>query len=139
MRKLEQYTPPEWAARLSSVPDQVVRLAMRPTPVEKWNLPSADIWIKRDDLTGCALSGNKIRKLEFLLAEALSTGCDAVITCGGIQSNHCRATAMAARSLGMQPVLFLRGRPSCFRHSIKTEYKRSQRGSAAVRGWIAVF
>ncbi|MDD3604340.1 MAG: D-cysteine desulfhydrase family protein, partial [Kiritimatiellae bacterium] len=47
-----------------------MRLAMRPTPLEKWKLPAADIWIKRDDLTGCALSGNKVRKLEFLLAEA---------------------------------------------------------------------
>jgi len=107
MITLEQYAAPEWAAGLSSAPDRVMRLAMRPTPLEKWKLPAADIWIKRDDLTGCALSGNKVRKLEFLLAEASSAGCDTVITCGGIQSNHCRATAAAAVAAGMIPHLFL--------------------------------
>jgi D-cysteine desulfhydrase len=71
----------------------------------------APVWIKRDDQTGSDLSGNKIRKLEFLLAEALERRCDVVITCGGIQSNHCRATAVAARRLGMDSVLFLRGDP----------------------------
>jgi D-cysteine desulfhydrase len=50
-----------------------------------------------------------VRKLEFLLAEALAHKCDVVLTCGGIQSNHCRATAVAARSLGLDSVLFLRG------------------------------
>jgi D-cysteine desulfhydrase len=65
--------------------------------------------IKRDDQTGSDLSGNKVRKLEFLLAEALAEQCDIVITCGGIQSNHCRATAIAARRLGMDSLLFLRG------------------------------
>ncbi|MDE0841388.1 MAG: pyridoxal-phosphate dependent enzyme, partial [Porticoccaceae bacterium] len=49
------------------------------------------IWIKRDDMTGCATSGNKVRKLEFLLGDAIRQGCDSIITCGGIQSNHCRA------------------------------------------------
>ena len=69
----------------------------------------APIWIKRDDETGSDFSGNKIRKLEFLLAEALERRCDVVITCGGIQSNHCRATAVAARRIGLDSVLFLRG------------------------------
>ena len=67
-----------------------------------------EISIKRDDLTGGVLAGNKIRKLEYLLAEAKRKGATHVITCGGVQSNHCRATAWAARKLGMQPVLILR-------------------------------
>jgi D-cysteine desulfhydrase len=54
------------------------------------------------------LSGNKIRKLGFLLADAKAQGCDIVLTCGGIQSNHCRATAIAARQIGMDSLLFLR-------------------------------
>ena len=67
-----------------------------------------EIFIKRDDLTGSALSGNKIRKLEFALADAKAKGCDTVITCGGEQSNHCRATAVAATMTGMKTLLLLR-------------------------------
>jgi D-cysteine desulfhydrase len=59
-------------------------------------------------MTGSVLGGNKIRKLEFLLADALERGCDSVITSGSLQSNHCRATALAARQLGLQPHLLLR-------------------------------
>lgn len=70
-----------------------------------------ELFCKHDELTGFITSGNKIRKLEYLMKDALEKKVDTVFTCGGIQSNHCRATAMAARSLGMQPVLFLRGRP----------------------------
>jgi len=69
------------------------------------------LWIKRDDLTGFGLSGNKVRKLEFLLAAAIHQQAKAVITCGGLQSNHCRATAVAARQLGLEPILLLRGEP----------------------------
>lgn len=69
-----------------------------------------ELFCKHDELTGFTTSGNKIRKLEYLLKAALEEKADTVITCGGIQSNHCRATAVAARSLGMKPVLFLRGR-----------------------------
>ena len=61
-----------------------------------------------DDLTGMQLSGNKVRKLEFLLSEALDLGHDSVITIGGIQSNHARATAVAAKLLGLQCHLILR-------------------------------
>ena len=68
----------------------------------------ARIWLKRDDQTGSELSGNKVRKLEYLLAEALSQNATHVITCGGEQSNHARATALAAAQLGMQSVLILR-------------------------------
>jgi D-cysteine desulfhydrase len=67
-----------------------------------------EIYFKRDDLTGSELSGNKIRKLEFLLAEAKAQGAGTVITCGGAQSNHCRATALAATRLGFKSVLLLR-------------------------------
>ncbi|MBK8251896.1 MAG: D-cysteine desulfhydrase family protein [Polyangiaceae bacterium] len=67
-----------------------------------------DLWIKRDDSTGGAESGNKVRKLEYLLADAVQQGANVVITCGGIQSNHARATALCAAALGMRAVLFLR-------------------------------
>lgn len=61
-----------------------------------------NIWIKRDDNTGLAIGGNKARKLEFLLAEAMQQGCDTLITTGGPQSNHCRMTAAAAVKAGME-------------------------------------
>lgn len=67
-----------------------------------------DLWVKRDDMTGGAESGNKLRKLELLFAEALARGATHVVTCGGIQSNHARATALVAASLGMRCVLLLR-------------------------------
>ena len=72
------------------------------------------IWVKRDDLTGFGLSGNKVRKLEFCIGDALAQDCDTLITCGGVQSNHCRATAVAARQLGLDVHLVLRadGPPS---------------------------
>ena len=68
-------------------------LAQLPTPLQPLDRLSAQfsgprIWVKRDDLTDCALSGNKIRKLEFTLARALAQGCDTLITCGGVQSNE---------------------------------------------------
>jgi D-cysteine desulfhydrase len=95
-----------------------VELARLPTPVQP--LPRAtaalgappgtvELWVKRDDLTGAVLSGNKIRKLEFLFADALAQGADTVLTCGGAQSNHARATALAAARLGLRAHLILRG------------------------------
>ena len=66
------------------------------------------IWIKRDDETGTELMGNKVRKLEYLMADAVEQGATHVITCGGEQSNHARATAFAAARLGLQSVLVLR-------------------------------
>ena len=89
-----------------------INLAQSPTPVQP--LPrlgeklGVDLYVKRDDLTGAALSGNKIRKLEFVLADALARQADTVITCGGAQSNHCRATAVAAARLGLNCRLLLR-------------------------------
>tara|TARA_R110002073_G_scaffold25378_26_gene84278 strand:+ start:4114 stop:5106 length:993 start_codon:yes stop_codon:yes gene_type:complete len=94
-----------------------ISLARLPTPLqpltrfcEKHGLPP--IWIKRDDLTDAAASGNKLRKLEFSVAEALKQGATALITCGGLQSNHCRATAIVAASLGLKCHLLLRGEPT---------------------------
>jgi len=93
--------------------DQREDLAILPTPVHKLERFSkevgAEVWFKRDDLTHYLASGNKIRKLEYLFHKAKSSGARAVVTCGGIQSNHARATAAICRMIGMKPVLFLRG------------------------------
>jgi D-cysteine desulfhydrase len=91
-------------------------LAHTPTPLnllerasERWGRGHR-LWVKRDDLTGCTLSGNKVRKLEYITAHAQDNGYDTLITCGGIQSNHCRATAFAGAQLDMPVHLLLRGR-----------------------------
>ena len=89
-------------------------LAQIPTPLQPLRRLSAalggpTIWVKRDDLTGCLTSGNKVRKLEFVLAEALSKGADTIITVGGLQSNHCRTTAVLCAQLGLHCHLLLRG------------------------------
>ncbi len=83
-----------------------VRLAHLPTPIEPLpNLSRAlggpELWIKRDDQTGLATGGNKARKLEFLIAQALEAGADTVITAGSTQSNHARQTAAAAARCGL--------------------------------------
>jgi D-cysteine desulfhydrase len=92
---------------------EALSLARLPTPLTRLDRLSGDvgveIWVKRDDLTGFGLSGNKVRKLDLLLGEAIDEGADTVITCGGLQSNHCRAVAVAARQLGLTPHLLLRG------------------------------
>ncbi len=91
-----------------------VKIAAIPTPIDRlshWSRElGVDLYIKRDDMTGSDLSGNKGRKLEFHFAEAQARGCNVVVTCGGAQSNHARATAIAARRLGMDAVLILRSR-----------------------------
>lgn len=90
-----------------------LNLAHLPTPIQKLSHLSeqygTNIWVKRDDLTGSATSGNKVRKLEFTLAKAKSEGAKVIITCGGIQSNHCRATAILGAQLGFKVHLILRG------------------------------
>eukprot|EP00906_Rhabdomonas_costata_P021727 RCo031508 len=94
------YTPPDFAARLPNVPRARVRLASVPTRVHglpRLRLPPEgprEVLVKRDDETGSLMSGNKVRKLEFLLAEALEKGFSSVVTVGGVQSNHARATAV---------------------------------------------
>ena len=94
-----------------SFPPQI-NLARLPTPMQPLRRLSekfgVELYIKRDDLTGAALSGNKIRKLEFVLADALAQKADTLITCGGTHSNHCRATAIAAAMLGLNCRLLLR-------------------------------
>jgi D-cysteine desulfhydrase len=93
---------------------QRVAIAHLPTPIERLDrlskhLGGPEIIIKRDDLTGLATGGNKTRKLEFLVAEALAKGCDHLITTGAPQSNHCRQTAAAAAQFGLGCSLVLRG------------------------------
>lgn len=73
----------------------------------RWPGSQRCVWIKRDDQTGCATAGNKIRKLCYLLAQAQELGADTILTCGRAQSNHCRATALAAARLGLNSELFL--------------------------------
>jgi D-cysteine desulfhydrase len=88
-------------------------LANLPTPiVEMKNLARLmgiqRILLKRDDLTGLETSGNKIRKLEYILADAVASGANTLVTNGGFQSNHCRATAALGARLGMKVRLLLR-------------------------------
>ena len=100
-----------------SYPDRL-NLAQIPTPFHRLDrlteqlrsqgAQCPQLWIKRDDQTGNLTSGNKVRKLEFLLAEARAQGCDTLITSGGVQSNHCRATAVLGTQLGFRVHLLLR-------------------------------
>lgn len=97
--------------------DQIprVELALTPTPLQHLQRLSrhtgVDFWMKRDDLTGdMGLGGNKVRKLEYLLGAAVAVGATHVLTTGGPQSNHARATAAAAAKLGLKCVLVLAGR-----------------------------
>lgn len=92
-----------------------VRLGHLPTPLEPMHRLSAHLggprlWIKRDDCTGLATGGNKTRKLEYLVADALQQGADTLITLGALQSNHARQTAAAAAKLGLACVLVLEDR-----------------------------
>ena len=97
-------------ARVPHVP-----LAQLPTPLEPLPRLSAAlggprIWVKRDDQTGLAMGGNKVRKLEYLLAEAQEVDADIVLTTGATQSNHCRQTAAAAARLGLDCELLIEHR-----------------------------
>lgn len=92
------------------------RLAFLPTPIAELPRLSASlggprIWVKRDDQTGLATGGNKTRKLEYLLGDALARGADTLITGGAAQSNHCRQTAAAAAACGLDCHLVLGGSP----------------------------
>jgi len=98
--------------RLDQLPRQ--RLIFLPTPLSPLErltaaLRGPRLYIKRDDLTGLGLGGNKTRKLEFLLGEAMSQGCDCVVTGGAMQSNHSRQTAAAAAAVGLECHLALGG------------------------------
>lgn len=86
-----------------------------PTPLyqmqrlEQYLKVKPKLFVKRDDLTGVGMGGNKVRKLSFILADALAKKADTVITCGGVQSNHCRQTALWAAALGLECHLILTG------------------------------
>jgi len=98
----------ELVLRLSRAPR--VSLACLPTPLHPLRRLSEDmggpeIWIKRDDLTGLAGGGNKTRKLEYVVADALQAGADTLVTVGAVQSNHTRQTAAAAARVGLRSAL----------------------------------
>ena len=86
-------------------------LLSHPTPLEKLERLSTwlgrDVYVKRDDLTPLAMGGNKLRKLEYLAADALAQGADTLITAGAVQSNHVRQTAALAAKLGLGCVALL--------------------------------
>src|SRR2546428_1457871 len=90
-------------------------LAQLPTPIEglarlSRELGGPELLIKRDDQTGLALGGNKVRKLEFLVGDAVAQGADTLVTVGAAQSNHCRQTAAAAAKAGLKCELILNGK-----------------------------
>jgi D-cysteine desulfhydrase family pyridoxal phosphate-dependent enzyme len=92
-----------------------IHLCTLPTPIEKpmglqTLAPTIDLLVKRDDVMELAMGGNKVRKLEFLMADARSQNCDVVVTTGDLHSNHTRLTAAAARKLGMKVVLAMKGK-----------------------------
>ncbi len=93
-----------------------IPLVSLPTPLESLDrlgaalgMSPGSLWVKRDDVTGLALGGNKARKLEYLCADAVAHGCDTLVTGGGQQSNHVRMTAAAARKLGLDCVVVVGG------------------------------
>ena len=92
-----------------------LRLGTLPTPLQPAPRLSAaigvEVWFKRDDLTGFGLGGNKVRGLEFLLADARARGCDHLVTGGGPGSNWAMLAALGARTLGMDTVLVCYGQP----------------------------
>jgi D-cysteine desulfhydrase len=100
---------------MESLLNQRTELAQLPTPIHYYPRLSKqlgfELYVKRDDLTESVASGNKIRKMEYVLYEALRQGADTLVTAGGIQSNHCRAVAWTAAKMGLHCVLLLRGDP----------------------------
>jgi D-cysteine desulfhydrase family pyridoxal phosphate-dependent enzyme len=105
---------PDPFAALSDRPH--VELTMLPTPLDAAPRLSRElgieVWLKRDDVGSLGLAGNKVRKLEFTLGEAIAGGADTVVTLGAPQSNHARATASAAARLGLHAVLVMGGKPA---------------------------
>jgi D-cysteine desulfhydrase len=87
-----------------------LKLANLPTPLQSINFEGKNFLIKRDDLTGTELTGNKVRKLEYLIYEAKKEKTDIIFTDGGDQSNHARATVIAACSAGIKSKIFLWGK-----------------------------
>ena len=106
-----------------AAPEPLAELALLPTPLEDaGRLPSGRrLWIKRDDLTGLGMGGNKARKLAFLCADAVTQGCDALVTVGAAQSNHARMTAAAGARLGLDVHLVLGGEHSATGNQLLSE------------------
>lgn len=108
-------TPIELRARLASLP--TLPLIAAPTPIEPLERLSAalgggpTLLVKRDDAIPFGFGGNKVRKLAFVAARAKADGADTLITAGGVQSNHARATAAAAAKFGMRAILVANGAP----------------------------
>ncbi|RMX07713.1 D-cysteine desulfhydrase family protein [Corticibacter populi] len=101
------------------------RFCHLPTPLQRLprisrHLGGPDLWIKRDDCTGLGLGGNKTRKLEYLIADALRHGATRVITAGPLQSNHCRQTAAAAAAAGLECELVIDDRLDDADHAYRT-------------------
>jgi D-cysteine desulfhydrase len=98
-----------------AAPPARLELALAPTPILRLDRLSrrlgVELHVKRDDLTGLLESGNKVRKLEFLVGEALQQGADTLVACGALQSNGCRAVAAVAARLGLRAVLLVWGEP----------------------------
>ncbi|NWF88581.1 MAG: pyridoxal-phosphate dependent enzyme [Ignavibacteriaceae bacterium] len=86
-----------------------IQLAYLPTPLQQLSFQNKKFVVKRDDLSGLEMSGNKVRKLEYILYQAKKMNSDVIFTCGGEQSNHARATAVACAKLGLTCRLFLWG------------------------------
>ena len=126
--ELTEYKPPAWIERAvetgvlkrEAIPTHRYHLMTEVesgrspavTPIHRWQnfFPEKhgyEICVKRDDMTGCGLTGNKVRKLEFLLADAKLRQSDVVVTLGALQSNHCRTTAIASKMLGFDVELFM--------------------------------
>ncbi len=105
---IDKSTLADLLARLGKLPR--TSLALLPTPIQPLNnlgasLGGPELWMKRDDLSGLEGGGNKTRKLEFLVGDALSQGADMLVTVGAIQSNHTRQTAAAAAKVGLKCAL----------------------------------
>jgi D-cysteine desulfhydrase len=102
-----------------------LQLAQKPTPIQVVTdiFPNIKIHLKRDDLTGLLNSGNKVRKLEYLLADAQNKQCDCIITAGAIQSNHIRTTMFTCASMGIKAVAVLCGElPEIFDGNLFLDY-----------------
>lgn len=112
--------------RLEEMPR--IRLTHLPTPMEELKnlsklLDGPRILMKRDDLTSLGMGGNKVRKLEYVMADALNKGAEVIITSGGVQTNHGRLTAAAAKKLGLKPVLILTGEePKQYKGNLLVDY-----------------
>jgi len=110
--KIAPYSAPEWAKKAvapSALPTEKLVMSHNETPIQNWELPGVpegfNLMIKREDLNGNSLAGNKIKKLEFSLAKAIRNGCDHILTTGTAVSNHCRTTALCCSELGLKCTL----------------------------------